>query len=73
VNSNLCSLWSVMKDLETQVTILTTNKQLQKMLAEERDRVFMYGRRVDIQTFQQEERKVPFWLKVMTRFAKHLL
>jgi len=64
---------SVMKDLETQVTILTTNKQLQKMLTEERDRVFMYGRRVEMQTFQQEERKVPFWVKVLTRFAKHLL
>jgi len=61
---------SVYKDLETQVTILSNNKGLQKQLGEEQTRVFKHSDEVDGSTYQQEDRRVPAWVKLGTMLAR---
>ena len=61
---------SVYKDLETQVTIVSNNEGLQKQLGEEQSRLFNQSDEVDRSTYQQEDRRVPVWVKILTRLAK---
>jgi len=61
---------SVYKDLETQVTILSNNLELQKQLGEEQSRLFRQSNEVERSTYQQEDRRVPAWIKLVTRLAR---
>eukprot|EP00092_Neocalanus_flemingeri_P020741 GFUD01022476.1.p1 GENE.GFUD01022476.1~~GFUD01022476.1.p1 ORF type:complete len:461 (-),score=147.82 GFUD01022476.1:186-1568(-) len=61
---------SVSKDLETQVTILTTNKELQEKMGEEQSLLYNLGKEVDSNTFQQEERRVPAWVKMVVGLTR---
>jgi CDP-diacylglycerol--glycerol-3-phosphate 3-phosphatidyltransferase len=45
---------SVFKDLETQITILSNNRQLQQQLGEEQSVLYKQGQGVNNNTFQQE-------------------
>jgi len=61
---------SVSKDLETQVTILTRNQELQEQLEREQRKLYSQGTMVDRVTFQQEDRKVPAWVKMVVGVAR---
>merc|ERR1712013_75190 len=61
---------SVNKDLETQVTIVSNNEGLRKQLGEEQSRLFNQSDEVDRSAYQQEDRRVPVWVKILTRLAK---
>ena len=61
---------SVSKDLETQVTILTSNKDLQEQLRLEQSRLYKQGTEVNSVTYQQEDRKVPAWVKMVVGIAR---
>ncbi|KAG8190072.1 hypothetical protein JTE90_023044 [Oedothorax gibbosus] len=62
---------SVYKDLEAQVAIVTTNKDLQQQLHDEQQR--FYDRTVVIQKelFERSDRKVPSWVKLVTFFFRY--
>ena len=53
---------SVYRDLEAQLTIVTTNEELSKQLVRERENFLEYSNRVDTNTYTEEERKVPTWV-----------
>eukprot|EP00092_Neocalanus_flemingeri_P027299 GFUD01029609.1.p1 GENE.GFUD01029609.1~~GFUD01029609.1.p1 ORF type:complete len:463 (+),score=141.61 GFUD01029609.1:102-1490(+) len=61
---------SVYKDLETQVTILTTNCGLQEQLREEQNLLYKQGKEVNSITYQQEERRVPLWVKMVVGLTR---
>ena len=61
---------SVSKDLETQVTILTTNRGLQEQMGQEQSKLYQQGTEVKRNTFQQEERRVPAWVKMVVGVAR---
>ena len=61
---------SVGKDLETQVTILTRNNELQHRLGEEQSRLYKQAQEVNSNTYQQEDRRVPAWVKIVARLAR---
>ncbi|KAJ8667440.1 hypothetical protein QAD02_009103 [Eretmocerus hayati] len=55
---------SVERDLETQVALLTTNKNLQDSLQKEYEHLFNSAEVVTSSTFQQKERIPPAWVRV---------
>ncbi|XP_072044367.1 CDP-diacylglycerol--glycerol-3-phosphate 3-phosphatidyltransferase, mitochondrial-like [Amphiura filiformis] len=57
---------SVHRDLEAQLAIITTNGNLQKQLHQEQERLYTQSERVDKTTYQQEHRKVPLWVKIVS-------
>ena len=61
---------SVSKDLETQVTILTTNRGLQEQMGQEQSKLYQQGTEVKRNTYQQEERRVPAWVKMVVGVAR---
>jgi len=61
---------SVDKDLETQVTILTKNKNLKEQLSLERDKLYEMGSVVTKETFKDPERRVPKWVKTVVGLAR---
>jgi len=61
---------SVSKDLETQITILTTNEDLQEKLGLEQSRLYSQGTEVNSLTYQQDDRKVPVWVKMVVGIAR---
>jgi len=61
---------SVSKDLESQITILTSNKDLQEQLGLEKSRLYNQGTQVDSLTYQQEDRRVPAWVKMVVGVAR---
>lgn len=61
---------SVRRDLENQVVLLTDNVRLRQQLRHESDYVYSFGVKVDERTFEEEERIVPLWAWVVTRFTR---
>ena len=61
---------SVFKDLETQITILSNNRQLQQQLGEEQSMLYKQGQEVNSNTYQQEDRRVPAWVKMVAMPAR---
>ena len=61
---------SVSKDLETQVTILTTNRKLQEQMGEEQSLLYKQGKEVNSNTYQEEDRRVPAWVKMVVGLAR---
>jgi len=61
---------SVYRDLETQVTILTTNKELQERMGKEQKLLYKQGQSVNSSTFTQEDRLVPTWVKMVVWLGK---
>lgn len=61
---------SVSKDLETQVTILTTDRGLQEQMGQEQSKLYQQGTEVNRNTYQQEERRVPAWVKMVVGVAR---
>ena len=61
---------SVYRDLEAQVAMITTNKELSKQLIDERQRLLEYSQEVTEQTYTGEDRKVPFWVLLIATFMR---
>ncbi|XP_070581080.1 CDP-diacylglycerol--glycerol-3-phosphate 3-phosphatidyltransferase, mitochondrial-like [Ptychodera flava] len=64
---------SVKRDLEVQLAIVTTNEKLRRQLYEEEKRLFDRSTEVNEETFEQKERIVPYWARLVTRIIwRHL-
>lgn len=61
---------SVYRDLEAQLTIITTNEQLSNQLNEEKRNFLEYSDKVGVKTYKDPERKVPFWVFVIRTFMR---
>jgi len=61
---------SVEKDLESQLTIVTRNRKLQRALHQEQKRVFEASRQVSPETFAARDRWTPLWVKAVTGIAR---
>eukprot|EP00088_Acartia_fossae_P038693 TRINITY_DN4013_c0_g1_i10.p1 TRINITY_DN4013_c0_g1~~TRINITY_DN4013_c0_g1_i10.p1 ORF type:complete len:470 (+),score=63.70 TRINITY_DN4013_c0_g1_i10:43-1452(+) len=62
---------SVDKDLETQITIVTRCPELQEQLHQEQKNLLDNCNTVNHQEFDKEERKVPLWVKMFVKGARH--
>lgn len=63
---------SVERDLESQITIVTTNKDLRNELDEEQKMLFESSTKVTQETFKLPERRIPNWVKVVVATARNL-
>ncbi|KAL7635170.1 UNVERIFIED_CONTAM: hypothetical protein RMT77_014156 [Armadillidium vulgare] len=61
---------SVYKDLETQLLLSTRSESLRYKLYQEQDRLYKDATRVKTSTFQEEDRIIPLWVKIVTYFMK---
>ncbi|KAK3089168.1 hypothetical protein FSP39_001412, partial [Pinctada imbricata] len=61
---------SVYRDLECQVAIVTTNSQLQQQLKEEQEGFYEKTKLVTAETFQQPDRFVPYWVRLLVPLVK---
>ena len=61
---------SEIRDLESQIVVVTQNKDLQERLHQEQKHLFDNSEMVTSETFVQEDRKVPFWVKCVVKFAR---
>jgi len=61
---------SVYRDLEAQVTIVTTNDRLSRQLKSEKVSFLEYSEKVDTNTYKDPERKVPFWVFLIRTFMR---
>lgn len=61
---------SVYRDLEAQVAIVTHNIKLQEELHFEQQRLYDLSTTVNEETFQQADRYVPLWTKLVTMVVK---
>ncbi|XP_055332207.1 CDP-diacylglycerol--glycerol-3-phosphate 3-phosphatidyltransferase, mitochondrial-like [Paramacrobiotus metropolitanus] len=62
---------SVNRDIEAQIAVVTENADLQKRLAEERDRLFHDGRYITDETFESEHHQVPWSVRLSWRWIKN--
>uniref|UniRef100_A0A3P8W1W4 CDP-diacylglycerol--glycerol-3-phosphate 3-phosphatidyltransferase n=2 Tax=Cynoglossus semilaevis TaxID=244447 RepID=A0A3P8W1W4_CYNSE len=62
---------SVHRDLEAQIAIVTANKELQSQLQEEQEMLYQRSTGVDNSTFDQPDRHVKLWVKLVTPFIKN--
>ncbi|XP_043523659.1 CDP-diacylglycerol--glycerol-3-phosphate 3-phosphatidyltransferase, mitochondrial isoform X1 [Frieseomelitta varia] len=53
---------SVNKDLETQIAIITKNRNLQNELQKEQERLFLHAQRITNETFSERNRVPPSWV-----------
>lgn len=50
------------KDLETQIAIVTKNRNLQNELQKEQERLFLHAQRITNETFSKRDRVPPSWV-----------
>lgn len=62
---------SVHRDLEAQIAIVTDNQELQTQLQEEQEILYQRSTEVSRATFEQPDRHVKLWVKLVTPFIKH--
>ncbi|KAM9774176.1 CDP-diacylglycerol--glycerol-3-phosphate 3-phosphatidyltransferase, mitochondrial isoform X1 [Syngnathus typhle] len=62
---------SVHRDLEAQIAIVTENEQLQDQLREEQEMLYRRSSEVSGLTFEQPDRHVKLWVKLVTPFIKN--
>lgn len=62
---------SVHRDLEAQIAIVTENKVLQSQLQEEQERLYQRSTEVSSATFEQPDRHVKLWVKLVTPLIKN--
>ena len=61
---------SVYRDLEAQLTIVTTNERVSHQLNEEKRNIMEYSEKVDSNTYKDVERKVPLWVFLIRTFMR---
>lgn len=64
---------SIYRDIESQVTIVTSNAKLQKSFNEERLAILKHSQIVSDKTFKQNRYRVPFFINYIANFLKHYL
>ncbi|CAB1338588.1 unnamed protein product [Coregonus sp. 'balchen'] len=62
---------SVHRDLEAQIAIVTENQELQAHLQEEQEMLYQRSTEVSSSTFQQPDRHVKLWVKLVTPLIKN--
>ncbi|KAM9831203.1 CDP-diacylglycerol--glycerol-3-phosphate 3-phosphatidyltransferase, mitochondrial [Neosynchiropus ocellatus] len=62
---------SVHRDLEAQVAIVTENEELQSQLQEEQQMLYRRSSEVSSATFEQPDRYVKLWVKLVTPLIKN--
>lgn len=62
---------SVNRDIEAQIAVVTENVDLQKRLAEERDRLYESGEFLTEETFAREDHVVPWTVRLSWRWIKN--
>ena len=62
---------SVEKDLEAQITIVTTDTELRSSLHKEQQKLFDSSSIVSQETFQEKDRLIPNWVKVVVATARN--
>eukprot|EP00075_Anas_platyrhynchos_P003834 XP_012947533.1 CDP-diacylglycerol--glycerol-3-phosphate 3-phosphatidyltransferase, mitochondrial isoform X4 [Anas platyrhynchos] len=62
---------SVHRDLEAQVAIVTENKALQQQLHQEQEQLYLCSGVVSSSTFEQPNRYVKLWVKLVTPLIKN--
>ncbi|KAL4239796.1 CDP-diacylglycerol--glycerol-3-phosphate 3-phosphatidyltransferase [Mactra antiquata] len=62
---------SLYRDLECQVAVVTSNSSLQEQLQEEHKKLYNSSYKVSSETFEQDKRYVPTWVRFVTRFIKN--
>ncbi|XP_051925653.1 CDP-diacylglycerol--glycerol-3-phosphate 3-phosphatidyltransferase, mitochondrial isoform X2 [Hippocampus zosterae] len=62
---------SVHRDLEAQIAIVTENEQLRGQLREEQEMLYQRSSEVSGLTFEQPDRHVKLWVKLVTPFIKN--
>ncbi|KAM8890558.1 CDP-diacylglycerol--glycerol-3-phosphate 3-phosphatidyltransferase, mitochondrial isoform 1-T2 [Synchiropus picturatus] len=62
---------SVHRDLEAQVAIVTENEELQSQLQEEQQMLYQCSSEVSSATFEQPDRYVKLWVKLVTPLIKN--
>uniref|UniRef100_A0A3P8YQN5 CDP-diacylglycerol--glycerol-3-phosphate 3-phosphatidyltransferase n=1 Tax=Esox lucius TaxID=8010 RepID=A0A3P8YQN5_ESOLU len=62
---------SVHRDLEAQIAIVTENQELQAQLQEEQEMLYQRSTEVSSSTFQQPDRHVKLWVKLITPLIKN--
>ena len=62
---------SVEKDLEAQITIVTTNTELRTALHAEQERLFDNSKVVSEDTFQEKDRIIPNWVKLVVAMGRN--
>ncbi|XP_053197653.1 CDP-diacylglycerol--glycerol-3-phosphate 3-phosphatidyltransferase, mitochondrial [Scomber japonicus] len=62
---------SVHRDLEAQIAIVTENEELQSQLQEEQEMLYQRSTEVSSSTFEQPDRHVKLWVKLVTPLIKN--
>ncbi|KAL8163403.1 UNVERIFIED_CONTAM: CDP-diacylglycerol--glycerol-3-phosphate 3-phosphatidyltransferase [Gekko kuhli] len=62
---------SVHRDLEAQVAIVTKNKSLQQQFHQEQEELYLRSGIVSALTFEQPNRYVKLWVKIVTPLIKN--
>ncbi|KAM7381365.1 hypothetical protein PAMA_012283 [Pampus argenteus] len=62
---------SVHRDLEAQIAIVTENEELQSQLQEEQEMLYQSSTEVSSSTFEQPDRHVKLWVKLVTPLIKN--
>ncbi|XP_036937378.1 CDP-diacylglycerol--glycerol-3-phosphate 3-phosphatidyltransferase, mitochondrial isoform X2 [Acanthopagrus latus] len=62
---------SVHRDLEAQIAIVTENEELQNQLQEEQETLYQRSTEVSSSTFEQPDRHVQLWVKLVTPLIKN--
>ncbi|XP_076616883.1 CDP-diacylglycerol--glycerol-3-phosphate 3-phosphatidyltransferase, mitochondrial isoform X3 [Chaetodon auriga] len=62
---------SVHRDLEAQIAIVTENEELQSQLQEEQEMLYQRSTEVSGSTFEQPDRHVQLWVKLVTPLIKN--
>ncbi|XP_020501878.1 CDP-diacylglycerol--glycerol-3-phosphate 3-phosphatidyltransferase, mitochondrial [Labrus bergylta] len=62
---------SVHRDLEAQIAIVTENEELQSQLQEEQETLYQRSSEVSDSTFEQPDRHVKLWVKLVTPLIKN--
>ncbi|KAK2820584.1 hypothetical protein Q5P01_023543 [Channa striata] len=62
---------SVHRDLEAQIAIVTENEELQSQLQEEQEKLYHRSTEVSSSTFEQPDRHVKLWVKLVTPLIKN--
>ena len=64
---------SVYRDMEAQVGIVTVNKRLTNDLLAERDKIRNDTTKVNLETYNEEDRKIVWWVYLIATFLNVLM
>lgn len=62
---------SVMRDLETQIAVVTKNEKLQNSLQREYERLFQLATPVNSKSFRQDDRIPPAWVRAVVLLCRY--